>query len=173
MKYKDYKHLIICISIISLWLMILFFLGNIVNSKVDMLNNMKNQQQQELIRYYSFMEKNKNIDSYKEKIDFNLNLLNEKIPEEINEEKFLWQLNDMAKYSAVNIIEVIPKEKNIKDNLEQEKIELVLQGDFFAIVDFFNKLNLNNRLVTIQDSNIFIQNNTINAELTLQIYANN
>ena len=38
MKYKDYKHLIICISIISLWIMILFFLENIVSSKIDILN---------------------------------------------------------------------------------------------------------------------------------------
>lgn len=41
MKYKDYKHLIICISIISLWIMILFFLGNIVSSKIDILNTEK------------------------------------------------------------------------------------------------------------------------------------
>lgn len=125
MKYKDYKHLIICISIISLWIMILFFLGNIVSSKIDILNIERNQQQEELISYYDFMAKNKNIDSYREKINFNLNLLTEKIPQEIDEEKFLLQLN------------------------------------------------LNSRLVSIQDSNIFIQNNTINAKLTLQIYANN
>lgn len=41
MKYKDYKHLIICISIISLWIMILFFLENIVSSKIDILNTEK------------------------------------------------------------------------------------------------------------------------------------
>lgn len=64
MKYKDYKHLIICISIISLWIMILFFLGNIVSSKIDILNIERNQQQEELISYYDFMAKNKNIDSY-------------------------------------------------------------------------------------------------------------
>ena len=61
MKYKDYKHLIICISIISLWIMILFFLGNIVSSKIDILNTEKNQQQEELVSYYDFMAKNKNI----------------------------------------------------------------------------------------------------------------
>ena len=165
MKYKDYKHLIICISIISLWIMILFFLGNIVSSKIDILNTEKNQQQEELVSYYDFMAKNKNID--------NLNLLAEKIPQEIDEEKFLLQLNDMAKYSSVNIIEMMPKNKSTQDNLKQEEIELVLQGDYFAIVDFLHQLNLNSRLVSIQDSNIFIQNNTINAKLTLQIYANN
>lgn len=172
MKYKDYKHLIICISIISLWIMILF-LGNIVSSKIDILNTEKNQQQEELVSYYDFMAKNKNIDSYREKINFNLNLLAEKIPQEIDEEKFLLQLNDMAKYSSVNIIEMMPKNKSTQDNLKQEEIELVLQGDYFAIVDFLHQLNLNSRLVSIQDSNIFIQNNTINAKLTLQIYANN
>lgn len=119
------------------------------------------------------MAKNKNIDSYREKIDFNLNLVAEKIPQEIDEEKFLLQLNDMAKYSSVNIIEMMPKNKSTQDNLKQEEIELVLQGDYFAIVDFLHQLNLNSRLVSIQDSNIFIQNNTINAKLTLQIYANN
>ena len=66
----------------------------------------------------------------------------------------------------------MPKEA-ADDNLKQEEIELVLQGDYFAIVDFLHQLNLNSRLVSIQDSNIFIQNNTINAKLTLQIYANN
>ena len=153
--------------------MILFFLGNIVSSKIDILNIEKNQQQEELISYYDFMAKNKNVDSYREKIDFNLNLLAEKIPQEIDEEKFLLQLNDMAKYSSVNIIEMMPKNKSTQDNLKQEEIELVLQGDYFAIVDFLHQLNLNSRLVSIQDSNIFIQNNTINAKLTLQIYANN
>lgn len=149
------------------------FLGNIVSSKIDILNTEKNQQQEELISYYDFMAKNKNVDSYREKIDFNLNLLTEKIPQEIDEEKFLLQLNDMEKYSSVNIIEMMPKNKSTQDNLKQEEIELVLQGDYFAIVDFLHQLNLNSRLVSIQDSNIFIQNNTINAKLTLQIYANN
>ncbi|WP_270369678.1 type 4a pilus biogenesis protein PilO, partial [Megamonas funiformis] len=151
----------------------LFFLENIVSSKIDILNTEKNQQQEELRSYYDFMAKNKNIDSYREKIDFNLNLVAEKIPQEIDEEKFLLQLNDMAKYSSVNIIEMMPKNKSTQDNLKQEEIELVLQGDYFAIVDFLHQLNLNSRLVSIQDSNIFIQNNTINAKLTLQIYANN
>ena len=54
MKYKDYKHLIICISIISLWIMILFFLGNIVSSKIDILNTEKNQQQEERGIKYEF-----------------------------------------------------------------------------------------------------------------------
>ncbi|WP_259299253.1 MULTISPECIES: type 4a pilus biogenesis protein PilO [Megamonas] len=144
-----------------------------MSSKIDILNTERNQQQEELINYYDFMAKNKNVDSYKEKIDFNLNLLTEKIPQEIDEEKFLLQLNDMAKYSSVNIIEMMPKNKSMQDNLKQEEIELVLQGDYFAIVDFLHQLNLNSRLVSIQDSNIFIQNNTINAKLTLQIYANN
>ncbi|WP_443866632.1 type 4a pilus biogenesis protein PilO, partial [Megamonas funiformis] len=148
-------------------------LENIVSSKIDILNTEKNQQQEELRSYYDFMAKNKNIDSYREKIDFNLNLVAEKIPQEIDEEKFLLQLNDMAKYSSVNIIEMMPKNKSTQDNLKQEEIELVLQGDYFAIVDFLHQLNLNSRLVSIQDSNIFIQNNTINAKLTLQIYANN
>ena len=149
------------------------FLENIVSSKIDILNTEKNQQQEELRSYYDFMAKNKNIDSYREKIDFNLNLVAEKIPQEIDEEKFLLQLNDMAKYSSVNIIEMMPKNKSTQDNLKQEEIELVLQGDYFVIVDFLHQLNLNSRLVSIQDSNIFIQNNTINAKLTLQIYANN
>ncbi|WP_227152650.1 MULTISPECIES: type 4a pilus biogenesis protein PilO [Megamonas] len=144
-----------------------------MSSKIDILNIERNQQQEELISYYDFMAKNKNIDSYREKINFNLNLLTEKIPQEIDEEKFLLQLNDMAKYSSVNIIEMMPKNKSTQDNLKQEEIELVLQGDYFAIVDFLHQLNLNSRLVSIQDSNIFIQNNTINAKLTLQIYANN
>lgn len=149
------------------------FFGNIVSSKINILNTERNQQQEKLISYYDFMAKNKNIDSYREKINFNLNLLTEKIPQEIDEEKFLLQLNDMAKYSSVNIIEMMPKNKSTQDNLKQEEIELVLQGDYFAIVDFLHQLNLNSRLVSIQDSNIFIQNNTINAKLTLQIYANN
>lgn len=54
------------------------FLGNIVSSKTDILNTERNQQQEELISYYDFMAKNKNIDSYREKINFNLNLLAEK-----------------------------------------------------------------------------------------------
>ena len=106
------------------------FLGNIVSSKIDIFNTEKNQQQEELIGYYDFMAKNKSIDSYREKINFNLNLLTEKIPQEIDEEKFLLQLNDMAKYSSVNIIEMMPKNKSTQDNLKQEEIELVLQGDY-------------------------------------------
>lgn len=43
----------------------------------------------------------------------------------------------MAKYSSVNIIEMMPKNKSTQDNLKQEEIELVLQGDYFAIVDFY------------------------------------
>lgn len=54
------------------------FLGNIVSSKIDIFNTERNQQQEELISYYDFMAKNKNIDSYREKINFNLNLLTEK-----------------------------------------------------------------------------------------------
>ena len=54
------------------------FLGNIVSSKIDIFNTERNQQQRSMISYYDFMAKNKNIDSYREKINFNLNLLTEK-----------------------------------------------------------------------------------------------
>lgn len=172
-KYQDYKHLIICISIISLWVMVLFFLENIIEVRIDNLVNIKNEQQEELKNYHDFMVKNQNIDKYREKINFNLNLLDEKIPSDIYEEKFLLQLSDIAKYSAIDIVEVSPKEKQMQDNVVQQEIEITLQGNYFSIVDFFHQLSLNNRLVSIQDSNIFIQNNAINAKLTLQIYANN
>ncbi|WP_302486026.1 type 4a pilus biogenesis protein PilO [uncultured Megamonas sp.] len=172
-KYQDYKHLIICISIISLWVMVLFFLENIIEVRIDNLVNIKNEQQEELKNYHDFMAKNQNIDKYREKINFNLNLLDEKIPSDIYEEKFLLQLNDIAKYSAIDIVEVSPKEKQMQDNVVQQEIEITLQGNYFSIVDFLHQLSLNNRLVSIQDSNIFIQNNAINAKLTLQIYANN
>ncbi|WP_296896284.1 type 4a pilus biogenesis protein PilO [uncultured Megamonas sp.] len=172
-KYQDYKHLIICISIISLWVMVLFFLENIIEVRIDNLVNIKNEQQEELKNYHDFMVKNQNIDKYREKINFNLNLLDEKIPSDIYEEKFLLQLNDIAKYSAIDIVEVSPKEKQMQDNVVQQEIEITLQGNYFSIVDFLHQLSLNNRLVSIQDSNIFIQNNAINAKLTLQIYANN
>ena len=49
-----------------------------MSSKIDIFNTERNQQQEELISYYDFMAKNKNIDSYREKINFNLNLLTEK-----------------------------------------------------------------------------------------------
>lgn len=172
-KYQDYKHLIICISIISLWVMVLFFLENIIEVRIDNLVNIKNEQQEELKNYHDFMVKNQNIDKYREKINFNLNLLDEKIPSDIYEEKFLLQLSDIAKYSAIDIVEVSPKEKQMQDNVVQQEIEITLQGNYFSIVDFLHQLSLNNRLVSIQDSNIFIQNNAINAKLTLQIYANN
>lgn len=172
-KYQDYKHLIICISIISLWVMVLFFLENIIEVRIDNLVNIKNEQQEELKNYHDFMAKNQNIDKYREKINFNLNLLDKKIPSDIYEEKFLLQLNDIAKYSAIDIVEVSPKEKQMQDNVVQQEIEITLQGNYFSIVDFLHQLSLNNRLVSIQDSNIFIQNNAINAKLTLQIYANN
>lgn len=172
-KYQDYKHLIICISIISLWVMVLFFLENIIEVRIDNLVNIKNEQQEELKNYHDFMAKNQNIDKYREKINFNLNLLDEKIPSDIYEEKFLLQLSDIAKYSAIDIVEVSPKEKQMQDNVVQQEIEITLQGNYFSIVDFLHQLSLNNRLVSIQDSNIFIQNNAINAKLTLQIYANN
>lgn len=172
-KYQDYKHLIICISIISLWVMVLFFLENIIEVRIDNLVNIKNEQQEELKNYHDFMVKNQNIDKYREKINFNLNLLDKKIPSDIYEEKFLLQLNDIAKYSAIDIVEVSSKEKQMQDNVVQQEIEITLQGNYFSIVDFLHQLSLNNRLVSIQDSNIFIQNNAINAKLTLQIYANN
>lgn len=160
-------------SIISLWVMILFFLGNIVNTKIETIKDIKEQQQAELKNYHDFMARNQNVDKYREKVNFNLNLLAEKIPSDLCEEKFLLQLNDMAKYSAVEILEIVPQEKQVQDNIKQQRIKLTLQGNYFEIIDFLRQLNVNNRLVSIQDSNIFIQNDTINAKLTLQIYANN
>lgn len=173
LNYKDSKILSIGISIICLWTMILFFLGKMINVEVEKLNYKIDEKQTQLIAYNDFIAQNNNLDAYAQKIALNLELIKNKIPNNMAQNQFLVQLNDMAQLSQVNIVELVPTELINQETYQQQEFSLIIQGDYFAVLDFCHQLNLNNRLVSIQYGKIFIQNQTINAKLTLQIYANN
>lgn len=173
LNYKDRKNLSISISIICLWTMILFFFGRMINTEIENLNYKADEEQTQLIAYNDFIAKNNNLDVYTQKVALNLELIKNKIPNNMAQNQFLAQLNDIAQLSQVDIIELIPTESVNQETYQQQEFSLIIQGDYFAILDFCHQLNLNNRLVSIQYGKIFIQNQAINAKLTLQIYANN
>ena len=99
----------------------------------------------------------------------------------MQEAKILAMLNQMANKANVEIIEMTPQnlEKVNIDNIgtintyEQQNFSVNVQGDYFAIVDFFRQINLADRLINVVEEKVFVQNDTIIAKLTLQIYANN
>lgn len=173
LNYRDRKNLSISISIICLWTMILFFFGRMIDTEVEKLNYKIDEEQTQLATYNDFITKNNSLDVYAQKIALNLELIKNKIPDNMAQNQFLAQLNDIAQLSHVDIIELIPTESVNQEIYQQQEFSLIIQGDYFAILDFCHQLSLNNRLVSIQYGKIFIRNQTINAKLTLQIYANN
>lgn len=173
LNYKDYRNLGICISIICFWTMILFFLVKFVNININEIKYKENKDETQLVMYEDFVRKYNDVASYKKKISVKLDWLEAKIPKNLEQNQFLTQLNEKTQFAKVDLIELIPKEVVNKNNYQQQDFSIIVQGDYFSILDFCQQLNLNNRLVSIQYGKIFIQNQQINAKLTLQIYANN
>ena len=181
MKYNDYKYLGICISIIILVIMILFFLTKMIDASNKDLNEKIIQEENCLKEYNDCIAKYQDINTYQQSIDVNGELVEAKIPKEMQEAKILAMLNQIANKANVEIIEMTPQnlEKVNIDNIgtintyEQQNFSVNVQGDYFVIVDFFRQINLADRLINVVEEKVFVQNDTIIAKLTLQIYANN
>lgn len=181
MKYNDYKYLGICISIIIFVVMVLFFLTKMIDASNKDLNEKIIQEENCLKEYNDCIAKYQDINTYQQSIDVKTELVEAKIPKEMQEAKILAMFNQIANKANVEIIEMTPQnlEKVNVDNIgainkyEQQNFSVSVQGDYFAIVDFFRQINLADRLINVVEEKVFVQNDTIIAKLTLQIYANN
>lgn len=170
---KDYYHLVICISIIASVTMVLFFLNSYVNNKMMVLKANIEQDTALLDEYESFIFNNKSIENYKNTILVKEQMLNDKMPENLNNDVFLVQLNQLAKTSGVEIVSLVIGEEKKADTYRFESFVLQIRGDFFATVKFLQLINKEKRLICIAKGELFQQNSLINTKLTLQIYANN
>lgn len=181
MKYNDYKYLGTCISIIIFVVMVLFFLTKMIDASNKDLNEKIIQEENCLKEYNDCIDKYYDINTYQQSIDVKTELVEAKIPKEMQEAKILAMFNQIANKANVEIIEMTPQnlEKVNVDNTgainkyEQQNFSVSVQGDYFAIVDFFRQINLADRLINVVEEKVFVQNDTIIAKLTLQIYANN
>ncbi len=189
---KDYRHIGIIFSIVFVWIAILFFFVNIYgNNLMEKMNNDMSVEQRQIDTVNDYVTVHGDLKSYQDKLNLNLQTLQEKIPDKNSsteklDDDFLAQLNQMAAVSKVQIIQLIPRkndntkndetknsEAEVNETYFAETISLSVQGDYFAVLGFLRQLNLSSRLVAVEQGKIYQlneSNSSIVCDLTLQIY---
>lgn len=170
---KDGYHALICTSIISIFIMILFFLNNIIDDKMSVLRADIEKNKYSLEQYTQFIDKFKSVEAYQKSIGLKQQLLDDRIPNKMQTDQFLVQISELTKNTDVILVSFNKLDIKNKDTYKCESFELQIKGNFFNTLKFLQLLNKNKRLINIKSGEIFRQNDIINTKLTLQIYANN
>ena len=83
------------------------------------------------------------------------------------------KLGDVAQLSNVKITLLKIQPSKMQDNLAIQNIDVALQGDYFSLLSFLRSVSLFQFVTTIQQGTMFVENDSIKCNLTLQIYADN
>ena len=100
-------------------------------------------------------------------------ILNQKLPEKLITDELVSKLGDVAQLSNVKITLLKIQPSKMQDNLAIQNIDVALQGDYFSLLSFLRSVSLFQFVTTIQQGTMFVENDSIKCNLTLQIYADN
>lgn len=184
MNKQDYQNIAICAGIIFVWSMILFFC--IYQPYQNSIKTMDKRIQENTLAINdveNFFAKHGEKTAYQNKLNLNLQLLQEKIPSELAETEFLTKLNEIALLSDVKIVVLNPSEyKDLKNEINKvnqdnaynsKSWQITLHGEYFNILKFLRQINAMPRLVNIKIGEIYQENDYVVCKLTLQIYSAN
>ena len=177
MKKKDYKNIGICLGIVFAWILILFFCAyRPYIGSVEKLTQEIAESDLAISEVESFWQEYGEKVKYKEKLNNNLNILEEKMPKDMAENDFLMNLNEMTQLANVQIISLNPSESSkVKqtENYSAKDWKICVKGDYFSVLAFLRQLNLSPRLIVIKMGEIYRESDYVFCKLTLQIYSAN
>lgn len=175
MTKRDYKYAIMAIGIIFAWLMILFFcVYKPLSGSINQMNEQIKQQNYELNEMADFMAlHNDDLTKYQKQLNTNLMILNQKLPEKIIADELVTKLGDAAELSNVKITLLKIQPSKMQENLVVQNMDVALQGNYFSLLSFLRNVSLFSFVTTIQQGTMFVENDSIKCNLTLQIYADN
>ncbi|MBM6833171.1 type 4a pilus biogenesis protein PilO [Megamonas hypermegale] len=175
MTKRDYKYAIMVIGIIFAWLMMMFFcVYKPLSGSINQMNEQIKQQNYELNEMANFIAlHNDDLNMYQKQLNTNLMILNQKLPEKLITDELVSKLGDVAQLSNVKITLLKIQPSKMQDNLAIQNIDVALQGDYFSLLSFLRNVSLFQFVTTIQQGTMFVENDSIKCNLTLQIYADN
>lgn len=175
MTKQDYKYAIMAIGIIFAWIMILFFcVYKPISNSINQMNEQIKQDSYELNEMANFIAlHNDDLSMYQEQLNTNLMILNQKLPEKLIADELVSKLGDVAQSSNVKITLLKIQPSKMQENLAVQNIDINLQGDYFSLLSFLRSVSLFPFVTTIQQGMMFVENDSIKCNLTLQIYADN
>lgn len=175
MTKQDYKCAIMAIGIIFAWIMILFFcVYKPISNSINQMNEQIKQDSYELNEMANFIAlHNDDLSMYQKQLNTNLMILNQKLPEKLIADELVSKLGDVAQSSNVKITLLKIQPSKMQENLAVQNIDINLQGDYFSLLSFLRSVSLFPFVTTIQQGMMFVENDSIKCNLTLQIYADN
>lgn len=98
-------------------------------------------------------------------------LLAQKLPPGPELPQLMQSLNSDALTSQVEVVEIKPAEESTANNCRVQSLELKIQGNFFAIMNFLQKIHNSSRLIILNSGQIYTENDIIKTTLTLKFFA--
>lgn len=107
-----------------------------------------------------------------EELTARLELLHKRIPDDIDMDDFLKELNDVATQNKVIVVNVRPGEISERESYRQTPVAVEATGRFKDIYTFINALHAMSRLTDIEAIEIDVDEDRLcHISLTLNIYA--
>ena len=93
------------------------------------------------------------------------------LPKQIQMAELLAHVQQIAKNSGVALQELVPMERKIQGQLQVQPIKVRLQGDFFALLEFFRQMDKAAPLVQVGNMELKQQPEGLISRLVLKFYA--
>lgn len=112
-----------------------------------------------------------NLEVYQMEVAKQRQMAERLLPKQIQMAELLAHVQQIAKNSGVALQELVPMERKIQGQLQVQPIKVRLQGDFFALLEFFRQLDKGAPLVQVGNMELKQQPEGLISRLVLKFYA--
>lgn len=112
-----------------------------------------------------------NLEAYQMEVAQKRQTAEKLLPKQIQMAELLAHVQQVAKNSGIELQELVPMEGKAQGKLQIQPIKVRLQGDFFALLEFFRQLDKSAPLVQVGNMELKQQPEGLISRLLLNFYA--
>ena len=112
-----------------------------------------------------------NLEAYQMEVAKQRQMAERLLPKQIQMAELLAHVQQIAKNSGVALQELVPMESKMQGRLQVQPIKVRLQGDFFALLEFFRQMDKAAPLVQVGNMELKQQPEGLMSKLVLKFYA--
>ena len=176
MNKTDSRHIGILISVLLLWSGMLFFcVYGHYQQEMAKLEADRALQIERVEAVRQFEREHGSTEDYRARLDTGRKLLEDKLPQDMDEAGFMQAVSRAAVSSGVKLTAMVSEQQEsghgLPEGLSKQALRVSVQGDFFSVLSFLRSLNAQPRFFTVQTGRAESENTIISLDTSLQIYS--
>ena len=131
------------------------------------------------VKFFHFQQKLKipirNLENLAKRIEDQLEKMQEYLPAEMNDEKFVAELYKIAEDKKILITSVQVGEISEKDSVQKQSVKIRLESDYISLLNFIREILDGERLASFENFSLEREDdsNILNCELEFVIFSAN